>query len=80
MKKDTAIRIVKRLKAGYKENWKEGVRKNIRELQREGLSLEQMAVDVMVRKETIVSWLSGRRVPSFATIRFIETLYGVKII
>lgn len=80
MKKSIATRMVNRLKLENKANWEEGVKKTIRGLQHKGLSLEQMAVDLMVRKETIWSWLAGRRTPRFATIRFIETLYGVKII
>lgn len=57
-----------------------GVKKALGYIREQGISTEQMAVDLEVSGPTVMSWFSGRRVPSFSTIKFIESRYRVKIL
>lgn len=58
-----------------------GVKKALAAIrERQGVSDEQMAVDLEVTAPTIWSWKSGRRCPKFATIKLIESRYKVKIL
>lgn len=52
-----------------------GVKKAIGVIQNEGVSTEQLAIDLEVTAPTIWSWKSGRRVPKYATINLIESHY-----
>lgn len=57
-----------------------GVKKALEEIKEQGVSTEQMAVDLDVTAPTIWSWRTGRRCPKFTAIKFIESRYRVKIL
>lgn len=48
-------------------------------LRKDGMTLEQIAVDLHVCMITVYKWLTGRRVPKYPTLRFIESKYKVKL-
>ncbi len=58
----------------------DGVKNALERIREQGVSTEQMAVDLEVSSPTIWSWRKGRRLPKFTTINFIEKKYNVKIL
>lgn len=66
--------------AEKKEGWSKRLARAIKSIRKDGLSAEQMAVDLNVSANTVYTWESGRRVPGFPTIKFIESMYGVKVL
>lgn len=58
----------------------EGLKKAMYQIHEQGVSDEQMAVDLEVRVPTIWSWRTGKRLPKFATIDVIQRFYKVKIL
>lgn len=57
-----------------------GVKKALEEIRQQGVTTEQMAVDLEVSAPTIWSWRSGIRCPKFSAIKLIESRYRVKIL
>lgn len=60
--------------------WGPAVRELLRKLRAGRRSFEQIAVDLKVSRSTIDQWYIMRRVPRYATVRYMEKLYGVQII
>jgi len=41
---------------------------------------EELAVKLKISNATILSWMSGIRCPNFATVKFLEKEYGMKML
>lgn len=56
------------------------LRQMLKHLKADGVSMEQVAVDLQVTIWTVLAWLQQKRLPKYPVLRYIESKYKVKII
>lgn len=63
-----------------RDEMKKKIQHALTQLEKDGISSEQISFQMGVKFFAVQSWKSGRRVPKLPTIHQLEHMYGVKIL